>query len=130
MFTIVPIEGMEFIQKNFVKYQSGEQAAADLVGSERVTLAKRFQLIERGYSLKLKDEQLARNKQNSFHSTITFLQFQAPKLETGKENNSSQKKETTKQSSTGKTDDKVSQVVISNNKRPLCNKQEFCSNVS
>jgi len=56
-YKIVPIEGMQFIQKNFQKYRD-EAAVGKLVSSTsgKVSLAKRFQLIERGYYLQCSDE--------------------------------------------------------------------------
>lgn len=35
-FTILPINGMEFIQQNFVKYKDGDKAAQEYAGLEKV----------------------------------------------------------------------------------------------
>lgn len=37
-YTIVPIEGMEFIQRNFAKYNLGDKSAEEFACAKRVTI--------------------------------------------------------------------------------------------
>nr|CAD2180470.1 unnamed protein product [Meloidogyne enterolobii] len=56
-FTIIPIKGMEAIQKNFASYgKDGDRAAEEFIQQKKMTLARRFQLYERGYALVLKED--------------------------------------------------------------------------
>uniref|UniRef100_A0A183CAV9 Uncharacterized protein n=1 Tax=Globodera pallida TaxID=36090 RepID=A0A183CAV9_GLOPA len=55
-FTIAPIEGMEWMQECHPSYGiDGDMAAKRLLEEKKLTLSRRFQLIERGYVLKLKN---------------------------------------------------------------------------
>lgn len=57
IFTIVPIKGMEVVQKNFASLsQDGDLAAREFIKAKKLTLARRFQLIEHGYTLQIKKD--------------------------------------------------------------------------
>uniref|UniRef100_A0A914HST7 Uncharacterized protein n=1 Tax=Globodera rostochiensis TaxID=31243 RepID=A0A914HST7_GLORO len=62
-FTIAPIEGMEWMQKCHPSYGiDGDMAAKRLLEEKKLTLSRRFQLIERGYVLKLKNNNNGEHK--------------------------------------------------------------------
>jgi len=88
-YTIEPIEGMGAFQKNFASFlKNGDAAAINLLQTKKLTLARRFQLIERGFVLKLKEE-----PPNPFEHIETYMRFWDKKTKEpkSKENNVSKK---------------------------------------
>jgi len=65
------------IQKNFVKYRDSNETIRNMFrGSESVALHKRFQLLERGYVMVLKDE--SRQPNSYFNSLDVSLSCPEP----------------------------------------------------
>lgn len=44
-YTIIPIKGMEFIQKNFVKYKDGDKSAEEFTFNKKVRFALKINQI-------------------------------------------------------------------------------------
>ncbi|KAI1727312.1 hypothetical protein Ddc_04612 [Ditylenchus destructor] len=124
MYTVVPIKGMEFIQKNFAKYQHGERSAEEFLAGGKPTLAKRFQLIERGFSLQLDKE----SKSNEPSKKVTMKYCTPTAYNDGKENSSNsgtdKAKHKPKRSMSLPKKVRAEPLVLANPRRPMAPKQE------
>ncbi|KAI1727912.1 hypothetical protein DdX_00053 [Ditylenchus destructor] len=123
MYTVVPIKGMEFIQKNFAKYQHGERSAEEFLAGGRPTLAKRFQLIERGFSLQLNKESLNKPIEPS---KKVIMKYRTPTASNDSKENSSTDKVKHKPKRSMSLPKKVrpEPLVLANQRRPMAPKQE------
>ncbi|KAH7723118.1 hypothetical protein AAVH_09374 [Aphelenchoides avenae] len=73
-YTIVPMEGMEVVQKYFVKYRQKADEIAEQIatGRPQIPLHHRFQLLERGFVLTPKEGYTHRTMFDDLSVTIDY----------------------------------------------------------